>query len=51
MKARIVYAAPETNSGKLNKLEELYTAYRSYVSVCIDKMIADKTPSSFIFKV
>ena len=44
MKARILYAAPETNPGKLVKLEELYTAYRSYVQTCIDKMVSDKRP-------
>jgi len=44
MKARISYVALETNSGKIQKLEELYTIYRSYVQTCIDKMISDKSP-------
>jgi len=42
MKARIVYASPETNFGKLLKLDELHTAYRFYVQNCIDKMVFDK---------
>ena len=42
MKARIVYAAPESNSGKLLKLDGLHVAYRSYVQICIDKMVADR---------
>ena len=42
MKARIVYAAEEVNSGKVWKLDQLSLAYRSYVQSCIDLMVRDK---------
>jgi hypothetical protein len=45
MRARVAYAAPESNSGKLLKLEELHSAYRSYVQICINKMISKRVPS------
>jgi hypothetical protein len=44
MKARIVNAAPETNPGKLQKLDELHLAYRSYVQSCIDLMVQNRRP-------
>lgn len=46
MKARIVNAAPETNPGKLQKLDELHLVYRSYVQSCIDLMVQDKRPKA-----
>lgn len=45
MKARIAYAALESNPGKLSELEKLHSAYRSYVQICINKMISKRVPS------
>lgn len=45
MKARIVYAAEEINSGKVWKLDQLHLAYRSYVQACIDLMVEHRRPS------
>ncbi len=41
MKTRVVHSAIETNPGKLQKLDDLHVAYRSYVQICIDQMIQE----------
>lgn len=42
MKARVTYAHPGANHGKLAKLAALQAAYRAYVQTCIDRMVVGK---------
>ena len=45
MKARIVNVAPETNPGKIAKLDALHLAYTEYAKLCLAKMIEARVPS------
>jgi len=47
MKARICHASPETNPGKLQKLDELHQNYISCVQVCIAQMVRDRIVKIF----
>lgn len=42
MKARIAFAHPDTNPGKLAGLAALQREYRSYVQACVDQMVTAK---------
>jgi hypothetical protein len=42
VKARLAFAHPETNPGKVAGLAALQAAFRDYVQVCVDQMVAAK---------
>ena len=42
MKARLVFAAPETNPGKLQALEDLHQVFVPYTQTCVDTLVSNK---------
>ena len=42
MKARLVFASPDTNPGKLQALDRLHQVYLPYVQLCINFLVLNK---------
>lgn len=47
MKARLTYPHPETNPGKLDRLDALHAVYVDYVRACVTKMVEERKTNVF----